>query len=115
MRLRRWLACVVALTAVTACGQSTAEDPDTTLSIGATAEPPTLDPTVSSAAAIPQVLLYNVYEGLVKLDGKGRIRPLLARSWRESADRTTYTFHLRPRVRFSNGDPLTSADVVYSF
>ncbi len=115
MRLRCWLACVVALTTVTACGQSAADDTDTTLSIGATAEPPTLDPTVSSAAAIPQVLLYNVYEGLVKLDGKGRIRPLLARSWKESADRTTYTFQLRRGVRFSNGDPLTSADVVYSF
>jgi peptide/nickel transport system substrate-binding protein len=115
MRLRRLLACIVVLTVVSACGQGAADDPDTTLSIGATAEPPTLDPTVSSAAAIPQVLLYNVYEGLVKLDGKGRIRPLLARSWQESADRTTYTFHLQPGVRFSNGDRLTSADVVYSF
>jgi peptide/nickel transport system substrate-binding protein len=113
---RRWLAAVVALVLVLpACGHPTGADPATTLTVGATAEPPTLDPTASSAAAIPQVLLYNVYEGLVKLDGAGRIRPLLAKSWTESRDRRTYTFHLHDGMTFSNGDPLTSADVVYSF
>lgn len=114
--MRRWLTAALGLVlALPACGHRTGADPATTLTVGATAEPPTLDPTASSAAAIPQVLLYNVYEGLVKLDGAGKIRPLLARSWTESADRTTYTFHLQDGVTFSNGDRLTSADVVYSF
>lgn len=114
--MRRWVAAAVALVLVLpGCGRSAGTDPATTLTVGATAEPPTLDPTASSAAAIPQVLLYNVYETLVKLDGSGRIRPLLAKSWTVSKSRTTYTFHLRDGMTFSNGDRLTSADVVYSF
>ncbi|HEX3816161.1 MAG TPA: ABC transporter substrate-binding protein [Mycobacteriales bacterium] len=116
-RPRAWLtaALVGALAITAACGSAPAGDPAKTLSVGATAEPPTLDPTASSAAAIPQVLLYNVYEGLVKLDGKGKIQPLLAKSWTESADRRTYIFHLRAGITFSNGDPLTSTDVLFSF
>jgi len=113
---RRLVAALAAVILVApACGSSAADNPATTLLVGATAEPPTLDPTASSAAAIPQVLLYNVYQGLVKLNGAGKIAPLLAQSWTESTDRKTYTFTLHSGVTFSNGDPLTSADVVYSF
>jgi peptide/nickel transport system substrate-binding protein len=59
-------------------------------------------------------LLYNVYEGLVKLDQQGRIVPLLAKSWTISPDRTTYDFQLRDGVKFGNGAPFTAADVRFS-
>ncbi|MGH3491486.1 MAG: hypothetical protein ACRDP8_26650, partial [Actinopolymorphaceae bacterium] len=49
------------------------------LDVGFIAEPASLDFTKNDGAAIPQALLVNVYEGLVKLDGDGRIVPLLAR------------------------------------
>jgi peptide/nickel transport system substrate-binding protein len=46
-----------------------------TLVVGATLEPPTMNPSASPAASIPQVLLYNVYETLVKMDPEGNLTP----------------------------------------
>jgi peptide/nickel transport system substrate-binding protein len=82
-----------------------------TLQIGLAAAPENLDMTRTAGAAIPQALMYNVYEGLVKLDQQSRIKPLLAKSWTISPDRLTYTFTLRSGVRFTNGDRF-SADTV---
>ncbi len=86
----------------------------TEATIGLQLEPPTLDLTASPAAAIPQVLLYNVYETLVRLQADGSIAPLLAESWDISDDGLTYTFNLRDGISFHNGDPLTADDVVFS-
>ena len=85
-----------------------------TLAVGFVAEPANLDFTTTDGAAIPQALLVNVYEGLVKLDQDGNIVPLLARSWEVSPDRTTYTFHLQDNVTFTNGKKFTADDVVFS-
>lgn len=85
-----------------------------TLTIGSSVAPPTLDLTSNPAAAIDEVLDYNVYQHLVQLDPKGQIVPVLATSYQWSADRKTVTFTLRQGVKFSNGDPMTAADVVYS-
>jgi len=74
-----------------------------------------MDPTTDANAAIPQALLYNVYETLVKLDGDGNIRPLLAKEWTISNDGLTYTFDLQPDATFSSGDPLDADAVVKSF
>jgi peptide/nickel transport system substrate-binding protein len=54
----------------------------------------------------------NVYDGLLRVtkDGAG-LEPALAASWETSADGKTWTFHLRPNVKFSDGSPLTSNDV----
>jgi peptide/nickel transport system substrate-binding protein len=41
--------------------------------------------------------------------------PYLAQSWSVSSDGKTWTFHLKPNMKFSNGDPVTADDVVYSF
>lgn len=82
--------------------------------IGLQLEPPTLDLTASPAAAIPQVLLYNVYETLVRLEADGSITGLLADTWDISDDGLTYTFNLHDGVTFHNGDPMTAADVVFS-
>jgi len=43
------------------------------------------------------------------------IQPMLAKSWEESADGTEYTFTLQDGVKFQSGNPMTSADVVYSY
>lgn len=82
--------------------------------IGLQLEPPTLDLTSSPAAAIPQVLLYNVYETLVKLEADGSITGLLAETWTVSDDGLTYTFDLRDGVTFHNGGALDADDVVFS-
>ncbi|GAB3703925.1 ABC transporter substrate-binding protein [Mariniluteicoccus flavus] len=85
-----------------------------TLTVGATAQPPTMDPTANDAAAIAQVMLYNVYETLVKMDADGRLRPLLAQKWEVSPDRRTYTFSLDPAATFASGRPVAAEDVAWS-
>lgn len=68
------------------------------------ASPPTAD-----------TALTFVLESLVEIKpGTTEVVPSLAESWEVSDDGKTYTFQLRPGVKFSNGTPLTSADVVYS-
>ncbi|MEU7001141.1 ABC transporter substrate-binding protein [Nonomuraea sp. NPDC046570] len=84
------------------------------LAVGFVAEPANLDFTATEGAAIPQALLVNVYEGLVKLTQDGQIQPLLAEKWEVSDDRKTYTFTLRKGVTFTNGAPFTADDVVFS-
>jgi peptide/nickel transport system substrate-binding protein len=46
-------------------------------------------------------------------NGKG-VQPMLATGYKVSADKKTYTFTLRPGVKFSTGQPMTSADVKFS-
>ena len=84
------------------------------LSIGMVLAPTSLDFTKADGAAIPQALLGNVYEGLVKLDQDGKVVPALARSWQVSPDRTTYTFALQENVKFSTGAAFTADDVKFS-
>jgi peptide/nickel transport system substrate-binding protein len=57
----------------------------------------------------------QIYQQLytVTNDGKG-VRPELATGYKISADKKTYTFTLRPGIKFSNGKPMTSADVKFS-
>jgi peptide/nickel transport system substrate-binding protein len=100
------------------CGAGTGPDAETEpteLSIGFTAEPANLDFTTSDGAAIPEALLVNVYEGLVKIDqDTGEIVPALAESWEVSEDGTTYDFTLREGATFSNGEDFTAEDVKFS-
>ncbi|WP_427113837.1 ABC transporter substrate-binding protein [Megasphaera sueciensis] len=56
-----------------------------------------------------------VTEGLVKADKSGKkIEPCLADKWTVSADGLTYTFSLKPDVKFSDGEKVTAADWIYS-
>lgn len=84
------------------------------LAVGLVAEPASLDFTTTDGAAIPQALLGNVYNGLVKQDDSGKIVPDLAKSWTVSPDRKTYTFTLVDNAKFTNGAPFTAADAVFS-
>lgn len=87
---------------------------DASATIGFAAEPANLDFTTTDGAAIPEALLVNVYEGLVKLDQDGEIVPLLAESYEVSDDSTVYDFFLREGVTFSNGSPFDADAAVFS-
>ncbi|SBW26668.1 ABC transporter periplasmic protein [Candidatus Protofrankia californiensis] len=89
-------------------------NPDATVTIGLVLEPGSLDITKASGAAIGQVLLNNVYQGLLQRDDKGAVTPALATSYQVSHDGKTYTFTLRDNVTFQDGSPLRAADVVAS-
>lgn len=111
------LAAVIALAGCGSAGEggdSGGSATDTSLSVGLIASPASLDYTTTAGAAIPQALLYNVYEGLVKIDNDGAIVPLLAESYTVSDDGLVYTFQLHSGVTFSNGDPFTAETVQFS-
>jgi peptide/nickel transport system substrate-binding protein len=59
----------------------------------------------------------NVYENLVAINphNTGEILHKAAESWTVSDDGKTYTFKLRPGMKFQSGNPVTAADVVYSY
>jgi peptide/nickel transport system substrate-binding protein len=57
----------------------------------------------------------QIFEGLTTGSKDGRtVEPWLAESWKQSTDQLTWTFKLRPDVKFSDGTPMTSADVKFS-
>lgn len=60
-------------------------------------------------------ILSSVYERLLNLSPSGQLIPMLATSWTPSADAKVWTFKLQTRVKFHDGSPMTSADVVWSF
>jgi peptide/nickel transport system substrate-binding protein len=80
-----------------------------------TLEPPGLDPTAGAASAIAEIVQYNIFETLTKINADGSVSPLLAESWEVSPDLRTYTFKLRRGVKFQNGEPFNAAAVKFSF
>jgi oligopeptide transport system substrate-binding protein len=78
-----------------------------------TQPPRTLDPALNED--VPgRIVLSDLFEGLVRLDPHGRIVPAVAERWDVSTDGKVYRFHLRPGVRWSDGEPVTAGDFVYS-
>ncbi len=74
----------------------------------------TFDPALSTDA-FSIYAIDDVFTGLVQLNDKLQVEPQLAASLPQiSSSGTTYTFTLRSGLKFSDGTPLTSADVVYS-
>ncbi len=61
-----------------------------------------------------QMVAGNIYEGLLRYDENLEPMPQLAKSWEVSDDGLTYTFHLHDNVKWHDGEPFTSADVVFS-
>ncbi len=78
-------------------------------------EPESLDPAISDGQ--PEARIYMaLYEGLVEYDPKTTAPiPALAERWEVNNDSSELTFHLRHNCRFSNGDPITARDFVYTF
>ena len=87
-----------------------------TVVLGMTLEPtPGLDPTGGAASSIAEIVQYNVFETLTKINSDGSVSPLLAESWEVSPDLKTYTFKLRKGVKFHNGEPFNAKVVKFSF
>ncbi|WP_210442750.1 ABC transporter substrate-binding protein [Vibrio crassostreae] len=73
----------------------------------------TIDPHKSQGVPESHVIR-DLLEGLVNQDGEGNTIPGVAESW-ETTDNKTFTFHLRKDAKWSNGDPVTAQDFVYSW
>jgi peptide/nickel transport system substrate-binding protein len=103
---------VVALLA----GSAPAAAADRILVVGANFVIKSLDPgrTVETTS---NMVNHSVYDSLVTFDGEDLTtpKPSLATDWKISDEGRTYTFRLRRNVRFAGGNPLTAADVKWSF
>ena len=88
---------------------------DQTLSFPIGQDVADLDPALISAPADVDILR-NIFSGLYKFDAQLREVPDLAAGQPAiSTDALTYTFHLRHDGKFSNGDPITADDFIYSW
>lgn len=115
---RAWLFVLLALL-LSACsgGESNvaAGNRDKILHFGNGAEPQDLDPHI--VTGIPEAnVISALLEGLVRLDSK-TLQPVpgVASSWDISDDGMIYTFHLRKEAHWSNGDPVTAGDFVWTW
>ena len=123
MRTRRTLLGVglavgtaIALAACSTASSPSAGGPDRSavVDVGLYLEPTDLNVRTTSGVALDQVLIDNVYQGLVGLDPSGRLHDVLATSHTVSSDGRTVDFTLRSGLRFSNGHALDAEDVVWS-
>ncbi|MEO6992297.1 MAG: peptide ABC transporter substrate-binding protein, partial [Lacunisphaera sp.] len=96
------------------CAKRSAPPEGQVLRIAQRNEPATLDPHL---ATLPDefFIIRALSEGLLSPSPKGGAPlPAAAESWSVSPDGLVYTFHLRRDARWSNGDPVTAVDFVYS-
>lgn len=85
------------------------------LHMGVGTEPSDLDPQLSQGRP-EHLVLDALFEGLVGADPATlKIIPAVAKSWDVSNDGKTFTFHLRDDAKWSNGDPVTADDFVFSY
>ena len=83
-----------------------------TLTLAAQSEPDTMDPCRGNGVS-NNIIMNQVYDSLVQRNEDGSITPRLATEW-EQIDDTHIRFKLREDVVFSNGNPFTADDVLYS-
>ncbi len=77
-------------------------------------EPESLDPQVPTGQPEARILM-AMYDGLLEYHPKTMEPiPAIAESWETSSDGTEYVFNLRKNAKFSNGDPITAKDFVYT-
>jgi peptide/nickel transport system substrate-binding protein len=119
-RLRGCLAAISAVGVLTAalsgCAQSYAADTSSdSLTIALASAPLSLDPAAAQNSSDGQAYTDLAYAPLITLTADGSLAAGLATSWKYT-DKTLTTFQLtlRPGVKFSDGEPLTAADVIAS-
>src|SRR5262252_2184614 len=101
--------------AVTAAAEQRAPSGRAVIAWHVTIAPSWFDPSSAPPQITPFGMLYAIHDALVRPYPGQKMGPSLAQSWEESEDGLTYTFKLRPGLKFHNGDPVTSADVKFSF
>ena len=118
-RLACFLSLLLTLAALPGCRKSETPvergDQTQTLELGNLTEPTDLDPHVITSTQDFNIV-FTLLEGLTTPDPKDlHPTPGAAQSWDISPDNLTYTFHLRPNAKWSNGDPVTAQDFLYAY
>lgn len=108
------------LLALAGCGGGGSDGGDTgtaqrggTLKLDFGEEPTGLDPL--SNYTYPEInIISQINETLFKTNADGKVEPFLVKSYEKTPDQKTWTLQLQEGVTFSDGKPMTSADVVFS-
>ena len=89
--------------------------PSQTLRYVSGAEPESLDPQIPTGQAEQRILM-AFFDGLVEYDPR-TMNPIpgVAETWQANTDSSAFVFRLRRNARWSNGDPITARDFVYTF
>jgi peptide/nickel transport system substrate-binding protein len=112
--------CGILLLIAVACAQR--ESPkgdvkggDGVLRLSLAGEPKTLNPDVAPLDEYAMIIGENIFSKLVARAEDGTVLPDIAERWTESADGRSYTFYIRPGIRFHDGTALTGEDVRATF
>ena len=110
--MKRLLPYFVIFACVVGCSEGPTHDD--TLTIALETSPNKLDPALVIDVAEGQICSM-IFQGLVRFSPSGEILADAALSWESQEDGGTYVFRIDPNARFSNGRPVVSSDVVWSF
>jgi peptide/nickel transport system substrate-binding protein len=112
--MKRWMKmCVAGALVASAATMVYAQDDSKVLRIVPQADLKILDP-IWTTSFITRNHGYMVYDTLFGVDAEGSVQPEMVDSYTSSADAKTWTFTLRKDLAFSDGKPVTSADVIAS-
>ena len=109
-RLVVLLAAVMVLSSCGGGGASSGSKQGEKLTIAIGIDPDTVDPMRQTTTTV-QNIVQMVVETLVRVDSDGKVQPYLATSWQTSSDGLSWTFNLRPGVKFTDGGPFNAAAV----
>ncbi len=97
-------------------GPALAQKQGGSLTVGLELDIPGFDPLkVGVYDTSANIAASLIFENLVKLDANGKAKPSLALSWTNSEDYKTWTFKLRPDVKFQDGTPFNAQAVAWNF
>jgi peptide/nickel transport system substrate-binding protein len=84
------------------------------ITVGQTADVQSLDPVIDNS--LQGINVYDtLYDTLTQLKRNGDVIPRLATSWTSNSNATEWDVKLTNKAKFSNGDPVTAADVIYTY
>ena len=114
---RRELLYLAALGAFAAGTKRANAAPDGRITVGShvSLAPSWFDPAETAGIITPFMLMYAMHDAMAKAMPGSPVAPCLAESWTMATDGLSYTFVLRPGVRFHNDEPVTAEDVKFSF
>jgi 4-phytase/acid phosphatase/peptide/nickel transport system substrate-binding protein len=116
MKMLRQLSLAAVAALAFAAGPALAQKKGGTLTVGVELDIPGFDPLkVGVYDTSANIAASLILETLVGLDDNGKAKPKLAVSWSNSDDFKTWTFKLRPDVKFHDGTPFNAAAVKFNF
>ncbi len=92
--MKRFVSLILVAVILLCCSSCSVKGSGKSISYPISASPSTLDPQFAKDVE-SQLIINNIFEGLVRLDSKGKVIPGIAENWKISSDKLTYTFNLK--------------------